>query len=911
MLSLALTAVTLLSANAQTMEVLGQRELPDGTIAVQMGGQIPIGNPNHLSFPSGTLTADPMFNTNGMSMLGVAGQSHYDIASLINIPAWKGSKILGIGIGYCNKSNIKDIKGWYSDNLWSDTPDGEVTPVTHAYTNAKFEVKFNEPKVVGDKPFYLGWSFDNPNSSSTMVFGGYAAGIQPGGIMMRNNDGSWWDYGITKGYILCMDIFLEPAADMVKYAMKTCKIDRPVIVKAGQTSKIGLPIKNVGGLEVTNFNYQVTVNGTTSAKGKSLSAKSIVAANQSCSRLIELDAISEPGTYPVTVKINKVNGVDNGCSDNTVTFDVIVKANGSAGLSSSAVPTQGFTEGEPGYRGDGNTYDMPISCATKFFKPELAGMKIVGAKMTHLRECGNGYYNLWLSNTLGDTPTGEVAYGMLDNGAVEVAFTNPVDFPEEGIYVGMTTDVIEVGLDDSQTMFPIPFCEPKFASEAGMFRGTKGWLDYSSQGSICLTLYLQGEMAEDGCKIIELTGNKVFEASTPFNARFNVENTGSNPISSLEYTYNFGNGAKTANYTLDTPLQAAIGSVQTVKLPFEGQAAADKATATITVTKVNGNANTSDVKSCKADFRFVSGLPVKRVLAEEGTGTQCGWCPRGMVALQEMSKRYPEFIAAAYHTFSNTDPMYIKLANGMPFSYPGFPTLSLDRNAGIDPFFGVGNKSMGIADAYLEKQEYAAPASVDLKTSWGADNKTLNVEADVRFAYVEAGHNYSLGYLVTADGLKGEGAPWKQDNSFIGTTQTDPLLIQLTNGTFDLSTYNHVVIEASNYQGVTNSLSSAEAGKTFNDKQTLDLNNCTLTINPDKVHVIAFVIDKNTNGVVNARIIKAGESTTPDAPTGINEVAASQEGAAVYYDLQGRKVSNPTSGLFIQVKDNKARKVIL
>ena len=33
--------------------------------------------------------------------------------------------------------------------------------------------------------------------------------------------------------------------------------------------------------------------------------------------------------------------------------------------------------------------------------------------------------------------------------------------------------------------------------------------------------------------------------------------------------------------------------------------------------------------------------PVKRVVFEEATGTWCGWCPRGTVALEELAVNYP------------------------------------------------------------------------------------------------------------------------------------------------------------------------------------------------------------------------------------------------------------------------------
>ena len=35
-------------------------------------------------------------------------------------------------------------------------------------------------------------------------------------------------------------------------------------------------------------------------------------------------------------------------------------------------------------------------------------------------------------------------------------------------------------------------------------------------------------------------------------------------------------------------------------------------------------------------------VPKQRFVVEEGTGTWCGWCPRGIVAFRHMAEKYPE-----------------------------------------------------------------------------------------------------------------------------------------------------------------------------------------------------------------------------------------------------------------------------
>ena len=57
---------------------------------------------------------------------------------------------------------------------------------------------------------------------------------------------------------------------------------------------------------------------------------------------------------------------------------------------------------------------------------------------------------------------------------------------------------------------------------------------------------------------------------------------------------------------------------------------------------------------------------------EEGTGTWCGWCPRGIVAFRYMAEKYPEtFIGIAVHKSDNLETntySYLKF-NGYPSCY--------------------------------------------------------------------------------------------------------------------------------------------------------------------------------------------------------------------------------------------------
>ena len=66
--------------------------------------------------------------------------------------------------------------------------------------------------------------------------------------------------------------------------------------------------------------------------------------------------------------------------------------------------------------------------------------------------------------------------------------------------------------------------------------------------------------------------------------------------------------------------------------------------------------------------------------------------------------------------------------------------------------------------------------------------------------------------------------------------------------------------------------------------------------NKDKLHVVAIVVDKATGQVLNAAKAKVGTSAVNEITDELKEVAST-----TYYDLTGRRVSNPDAGIYVKV----------
>ena len=85
----------------------------------------------------------------------------------------------------------------------------------------------------------------------------------------------------------------------------------------------------------------------------------------------------------------------------------------------------------------------------------------------------------------------------------------------------------------------------------------------------------------------------------------------------------------------------------------------------------------------------------RNVVMEEFTGTWCGWCPRGMRAVELLSEIYGDrFIPIGVHyndVFESADFKYI-LDN---YASGGFPGCTLNRLTSSDPYNGSGEHGKG------------------------------------------------------------------------------------------------------------------------------------------------------------------------------------------------------------------------
>lgn len=195
------------------------------------------------------------------------------------------------------------------------------------------------------------------------------------------------------------------------------------------------------------------------------------------------------------------------------------------------------------------------------------------------------------------------------------------------------------------------------------------------------------------------------------------------------------------------------------------------------VISLNGNLDNDSTNNVKSIITTaVTPAPNKKYVGEELTGTWCGWCPRGAVALDYMANKYPDFfIGIAVHGGNNGyDPMEESndlypgsaiLAGKLTNNDWGFPGLLSMRNDELDP----GN----VEASFIEEIQKPIDATIVIGSSYDEDSRNLSVSVSTSFLN-DNDNKYKVSVILVESGVKGTSSKWRQTNNY---SNREPALI--------------------------------------------------------------------------------------------------------------------------------------
>lgn len=234
-----------------------------------------------------------------------------------------------------------------------------------------------------------------------------------------------------------------------------------------------------------------------------------------------------------------------------------------------------------------------------------------------------------------------------------------------------------------------------------------------------------------------------------------VRNNGQNEVNSFEVGVQHGDDILTAvvdGITLSTGEIYEVDFDQDLNLPGGDQFVYAY------ISSVNGGPDDYPGDDTVAvHINVITPANGRMVAAEEGTGTWCGWCPRGAVAMEYLEETYQQyFVGIAVH---NQDPMAVP-AYDDGLGLGAFPGGKVDRGSVMDP----GNFEID----FLNRITTTPAAVMSIGAELEGDNLLkVVVSADLLESLTG---NYKLAFVVTEDGVTGTSGGYAQANYYTGGT---------------------------------------------------------------------------------------------------------------------------------------------
>lgn len=490
-----------------------------------------------------------------------------------------------------------------------------------------------------------------------------------------------------------------------------------------------------------------------------------------------------------------------------------------------------------------------------------------------------------------------------------VSFDSDFDIPASGCYLGYSFTIA------SGKSEPYPMMIDFFSkNDHGFYyfvNGLKSWeVTGTEDGVSGLKALISGVDYVDADVTIAPFNSQITTTGQKLTVSTMVNSNSKSAVSSIEYRIKSGNKEETR--TADISIKKGTGRQKKLDISVPVPSEAGEYAVEMTVLKVNGEANSSASDVSSTLCRNVSHKVQRNTLVEEYTGTRCPWCPRGIVGMDMMKKKYGDrFVGIAIHQYtpnSSQDAMYQSRYrnHGMTSA----PNALIDNKELVDPYLGSGKYKNVIGD--FDKYN-AVPALVDIDLkAWWTDEQKNKVRVNAEVEGLCTGE-YTIAYVITADSLHGTESAWAQVNelskytaSELGGTDLAPFCKGGIYGQSPVYPYFNDVLICSSYdESKTNhaeSLGTLIAGTPVKSSYILSLPSAPESLcsqiaeNIDKIYAVAIVWDKY-NQVAQAKKINVNEII----PVGINSVNSQQSTVnGNIFDLLGRKVNADYRGIVIR-----------
>lgn len=582
----------------------------------------------------------------------------------------------------------------------------------------------------------------------------------------------------------------------------------------------------------------------------------------------------------------------------------------------SETSVSGYTYADGELMTYGTSRAETLDVAMCIDNPALEGFKVTSVKAYVNAREGISATSLWMSSELKlekkvnapdiwSRPV-EVEAGVYTDpangkeytvGVFEYMLDEPYELTGAPVYVGYSMKVDNV--KGEQLKQPVLLSKTD-NTDGFFFHSNKTaihWANYSEKTGgvavICITL--ENETSDSSLGIVRIIQPVYAQENEDFLAQIEVSNTGDAPVSDITYRYVPYDGAdvKEAVLEFQDPIMPDLVRPSRISLKIDGVSGLGVHEMPIEIVKVNSIPNASLAKERKLGFTVVPFVPKHRPLVEEYTGLWCKFCIRGYIGMELLREMYADDqVSICFH---NNDAMMVTTT--YPVEIPGYPAASIDRDLVLDPYFGTYQDiDFGIRRNLENTMKKLAVADIDVLAE--IEGMKVSVESTVRFIEDVSDCNYQMGYVLTCDGMSN--STWLQSNAYSGAAGLEGTYLEqaaLWPSNVPGLVFNDVAVDVTGMLGIERSLpKDMNMGEAYTHSYLFNLEYNKLVTPMDNLNVVAFIIDKNTGSVINANKVALSHET------GVDVVPSSPEVVSMdYYDVTGRKVSNPADGVFIRL----------
>lgn len=355
--------------------------------------------------------------------------------------------------------------------------------------------------------------------------------------------------------------------------------------------------------------------------------------------------------------------------------------------------------------------------------------------------------------------------------------------------------------------------------------------------------------------------------------------------------YSFNGGAVTGEVVIKSELEYGKSQSFAVVIPTRGLTEEGDLTIDFELVPASG---VDDIDPSN-NVATVSGLRVERhpfirkMVMEEATGTWCGWCVRGIVAMEQLNQQYPErFVGIAIHA---SDKMQASFGTGLDYlnwingKITGYPSCILNREPKVyDP-------SPTTMVNYMKGATMQKKAEAELTVNAVNNNGTITMNADAYFRTSSAGRKFFVLFAITEDHIMDTQSNYYAGGSSgkMGGYENMPNSVPV-----DYMDVARGIWPSTEGSSTCALPASVEAEQTYSASYSVKTGDFTFK-NESNLNVVALLVDGETRGILNAAKCEVGSLE------GINTVLApavsSSEGA---YNLAGQRVNGAQRGIVIE-----------